>query len=181
MFRVVFVSGDPSIRWLDSIILPVCILFYYCCLSYFVFVFCCLPNMTVSSCTCMCRYSWPTHPMCSCWSHARMYPNSWITRLRCARVFSASIGTWSWSTRWIHRHGQWDILIHMEDVLHLSSICQSMSPDFIWRLFIAYLLLLLWLFLCFAGSRCCRYCWGSQRQLWRGHRKTKEKTALLKV
>lgn len=113
----------------------------------------------------MCRCSWPTHPMCSCWSHARMYLNSWITRSRCARVFSASTGTWSWSTRWIRRHGQWDVGRFFTIIPWYTIILDTVLVNC----------------LCSAGSRCCRCCWGSQRQWWRGLRKTKKMTALLKV
>lgn len=128
----------------------------------------------------MCRCSWPTHPMCSCWSRARMYLNSWITRLRCASVFSASTGTWSWSTQWTHRHGQWDIQTHSEDQFLLCihswhSFLLMISWSLFWRRILCFHCL------CSAGSRCCRYYWGSLRRWWRGHRKTKEKTALLKV
>lgn len=157
MFRGVSLSWDHCIWCIDSAILvyALCLLLL---LSYFVCV------LFAQLCLHVCRCSWPTHPMCSCWNHARMYLNSWITRLRCARVFSASTGTWSWNTRWIHRHGQWDIQIYMD----------NFSPVFQKKVFDG-------LTVFFAGSRCCRYCWGSQRQWWRGHRKTKEKTALLKV
>ncbi len=115
--------------------------------------------------SCVLRCSWQTLPMCSCWSRVRMCPSCWRTSWRCAELCSASTATLLWSKAWTARPGQ----SHRTQQHWISiELCSALAAVHKHSAYCVHHIIL--------GSSCCRCCWGSQKQSWRDHWRTKEKT-----
>ncbi len=115
--------------------------------------------------SCVLRCSWQTLPMCSCWSRVRMCPSCWRTSWRCAELCSASTATLLWSKAWTARPGQ----SHRTQQHWISiELCSALPAVHKHSAYCVHHIIL--------GSSCCRCCWGSQKQWWRDHWRTKEKT-----
>lgn len=115
--------------------------------------------------SCVLRCSWQTLPMCSCWSRVRMCPSCWRTSWRCAELCSASTATLLWSKTWTARPGQ----SHTTQQQWISiELCSALPAVHKHSAYCVHHIIL--------GSSCCRCCWKSQKQWWRDHRRTKEKT-----